>query len=343
MRKKHLILPLAVSAACLLVISAPVFGAADSFTVEDAKKLAASYLPSGSTFIRSETDSREYELKYYNETSQELYELEVSRVTKEVTKLDSQKLDHRGATEVTLTTAEIEKLVKKQYPSAANLSVWLDEDDGYYIYEAALTADGCRIELELHPKTGEILERDMDYTYVEPDSAAQSASSLIGYEKAKALALEQVPDAIITDIELEKESGTLVYEIELYKDGYEYDLLLNAQTGAKIYLSSHRDLWDDADSYHWDHHSTSYSAAGRHHSSHHKTSASSAAPAISIEQAKQILLEKVPGATIKELELDTDDGRLIYEGELRKGQTEYEFEMDADTGRFLEWEEDYDD
>lgn len=345
MKKIHITLPLAISAACLLTGAVPAF-AANSFTMEDAKTVAASYLPSGSTFLRSETDSREYELKYYNESLQELYELEVSRITQSVTKLESQKLDHRGSAKVTLSSAEAEKLVKKQYPAASDLFVWLEEDDGYYVYEVSLTTDDSKIELNIHPETGDILEKEIDYNYVSPDAFAQTASSLIGYEKAKALALKQVSDAIITDIDLEEESGILVYEIELYKDGCEYDLILNAQTGDKIYLSSHKDVWDDDHAFSWDHHAVTQSGRGRsydnshHDDSHHQKSAS---PAISLEQAKQLLLDKVPGAQIKELELDTDDGRLIYEGELRKGKMEYEFEMDANTGKFLEWEQEYDD
>ena len=43
------------------------------------------------------------------------------------------------------------------------------------------------------------------------------------------------------------------------------------------------------------------------------------------------------------MELDRDDGRMVYEGECRKGQMEYEFKLDAQTGAILEWEEDYDD
>ena len=42
------------------------------------------------------------------------------------------------------------------------------------------------------------------------------------------------------------------------------------------------------------------------------------------------------------LELDVDDGRAVYEGELREGSTEYEFEIDAVTGSFLKWEQERD-
>lgn len=54
---------------------------------------------------------------------------------------------------------------------------------------------------------------------------------------------------------------------------------------------------------------------------------------------KKIILEKVPDAIILELEQEYDNGKVIYEGEMKKDQIEYEFEIDAKTGEILEWEE----
>ena len=71
------------------------------------------------------------------------------------------------------------------------------------------------------------------------------------------------------------------------------------------------------------------------------TPPASGTTSITAEQAQQIALEKVPGATerdIYEFEVDRDDGRLVYEGEMRDGRTEYEFEIDAVTGAVLSWE-----
>lgn len=65
---------------------------------------------------------------------------------------------------------------------------------------------------------------------------------------------------------------------------------------------------------------------------------------IGLDQAKQIVLAKAPaGAYMKKLRFDHDDGKAVYEGELRNGLWEYEFKLDAATGAVLEWEADYDD
>lgn len=45
-------------------------------------------------------------------------------------------------------------------------------------------------------------------------------------------------------------------------------------------------------------------------------------------------------ANIVELELDEDDGALVYEGEACIGDVEYEFELNAYTGKLLEWDRD---
>ena len=34
-----------------------------------------------------------------------------------------------------------------------------------------------------------------------------------------------------------------------------------------------------------------------------------------------------------------DDGRMLYEGEIIYGNTDYDFEIDAQTGDILEWSE----
>ena len=62
---------------------------------------------------------------------------------------------------------------------------------------------------------------------------------------------------------------------------------------------------------------------------------------ISEDAAKKTILEKIPGATeehIKEWKTSRDDGRQKYEGKVIFEETEYEFELDANSGEMLKWE-----
>ena len=63
--------------------------------------------------------------------------------------------------------------------------------------------------------------------------------------------------------------------------------------------------------------------------------------AISLEEARDIALARVDGATTSNIsiELDRDDGWYVYEGEIFYNGMEYEFEIDADSGNILKWEE----
>lgn len=66
---------------------------------------------------------------------------------------------------------------------------------------------------------------------------------------------------------------------------------------------------------------------------------------IGINRAKEIALRKVPGANrthIGEFHLDYEYGRPVYEGSIYYNRWEYEFDIDAMTGKILKWEKDRD-
>ena len=56
---------------------------------------------------------------------------------------------------------------------------------------------------------------------------------------------------------------------------------------------------------------------------------------------KKTALKKVPGAGEDDIKihLDHDDGKVLYEGSIVYKERKYEFEIDADTGSILKWEE----
>ena len=62
---------------------------------------------------------------------------------------------------------------------------------------------------------------------------------------------------------------------------------------------------------------------------------------ISVEEARQIALAQVPGATlqdIREFKSDYENGRMQYESKIYFKQNEYKFAIDAYTGEIHEWD-----
>lgn len=65
------------------------------------------------------------------------------------------------------------------------------------------------------------------------------------------------------------------------------------------------------------------------------------------ERAREIALEKAglkeSEVTLIKVKLDRDDGRYVYEIEFKRGLTEYEAEINAEDGKILKFEKDFDD
>lgn len=147
----------------------------------------------------------------------------------------------------------------------------------------------------------------------------QNQGNYIGEAKAKSIALTDagLKESAVTFIKtkLEFDDGKYIYDVEFYQGNKEYDYEIDAVKGT--ILSKDYDIEDD-------------------------TPNTNNGSIISETKATSIVLEKVPGATSSNvsLHLDRDDGRQIYEGEVRYGGYEYEFELDAKTGKVLSWEKD---
>lgn len=153
-----------------------------------------------------------------------------------------------------------------------------------------------------------------DITEIGSDTASQIALEAAGFTEADVTGL-----CVKTD----QDDGRTVYEVEFWKDNTEYDYEILASTGEILSFDQ-----DEKNSKHV------------HHDTHHSETGQSSTE-ISLDEAKQLALDRVPGATEQNLkiELDYDDDYYKYEGEIIYDQKEYEFEIDANTGTFLEWSE----
>ena len=147
-----------------------------------------------------------------------------------------------------------------------------------------------------------------------------AAESYIGVERAKEIALDHAgvsaSKATFVRAHLDYEDGRRVYDVEFYSGSKEYDYEIDAASGDIL-------SWDyDAEYY-------TGQAAGQTGSY------------LSEAEVRQIVEDRAGvSGTFRELHLDRDDGRVVYEGEMRDGWTEYEFTLDAVTGTILEWDVD---
>lgn len=166
------------------------------------------------------------------------------------------------------------------------------------------------------------------------NSGSGAGSADIGRDAALEAALNDagVSEADTTRLKVSEDmdDGRKVYEIGFDVAEKEYDYEIQASDGA--ILSS------DVET------NEGYTAAqGSTQSQQNADNAGTGTSdaAVSLEEATRLALDKVPGATEQDIRinLDYDDGRQKYEGDIIYEQMEYDFEIDANTGEVIEWSE----
>ena len=151
----------------------------------------------------------------------------------------------------------------------------------------------------------------------------KSTSGSITTEKAKEIALKHAgvsaSDVFFIRAELDRDDGRQVYDIEFYSGNWEYDYEILASDGT--ILSFDQDI-------------EHYTIA----------SGSSSKQDIGMEKAKNIALDHA-GLSFSQVrfqksERDSDDSRIEYELEFRSNGWEYEYTIDAFSGKILNYERD---
>lgn len=365
------------AAAALLIaaLAVPAYAASNDIGIEKAKEIAlahAGVAESETVFLFAEPDyddgRLEYEVEFY--AGQTEYDYTIDAKSGQVMKFDtdlewyspesgagynwSGTIDAEKAKEIALTHAGV---------SAADtvyLSAKPDYDDGVKVFDVEFYTNGTEYDYEINAETGAVLSFDHELewrgtkaasssantssaTVTKPAAASSSASSAsaassssdIGADKAKSIALahaglsEGSVDFLYA--ETDWENGRRVYDVEFYADGREYDYEILAADGTIL-------GYDYDAEREWNLPAASSSAS----SSSGSTSASGSSY-IGTEKAKSIVTSRAGvSETFWELKLDWDDGRAVYEGEMRSGRTEYEFEIDAVSGTILDWDMDRD-
>lgn len=177
-------------------------------------------------------------------------------------------------------------------------------------------------------------------------------TSDIGKEKAVEIALEDAQlsesEVIRLHVSRDKEDNQTVYEIQFAGEDTEYEYEIFASNGDILSTDYEKlDTAQQAAAKEQDRQEEQYNSGEQNGQREQNSSGEQdgqreqGSAQITIEEASELALKRVPGAdagTLK-IELDYDDGIYKYEGDIIYEGKEYDFEIDAKTGDFLEWKE----
>ena len=125
------------------------------------------------------------------------------------------------------------------------------------------------------------------------------------------------------------DDGRARYEVEFTAAGVEYDYELDASDGR--ILSADSEVIDKGYRASQNGTTGSQNAAG---------TSQTAPGGVSIETAKQTVMDRIPGIDAGNIYIhpDYDDGISLYEGEAYYAEVKYEFEINAENGNIISWE-----
>lgn len=150
-------------------------------------------------------------------------------------------------------------------------------------------------------------------------------------DRAKEIALENAgvkeDQVAYIGAELDYDDGKQVYDVEFFTADYkEYDYEINATTGEVISMDYDAERFRQREE----------TKTGN------KTAETAAQSGLTVDEVKAEAL-KIAGladsqVTWGRISQDYDDGRMVYEGKFVFETSEYEFELDANTGNVIDWD-----
>ena len=183
-----------------------------------------------------------------------------------------------------------------------NYKIELDFDD-VMVYEIEFKVNNKEYDYEINALTGDIIEYEIDDKNYNTNNTSNTS---ITKDEAKQIALNHANVSNIYDYEIKLDDNK--YEIEFKNDDKEYEYEISL-TGKII----------------------KYSIDSNYKNPN---------PIITKEEAKQIALNHANVSDIYDYEIELDDNK--YEIEFKSSNKEYEYEINATTGKIIEYEIDTD-
>ncbi len=167
-------------------------------------------------------------------------QIEAQGLEAQGTASDAEYIGYERAIQVALTHADISN-------QDITPQVEMDFDDGEMVYDIEFLVDGREYEYEINARDGVIIDysqerADDGYERQEPKSAPipanptsppQTETGFIGEDAAREIAAAHIGIAPHAEmqVDMDKDDGLYVYEVEFHLDGMEFSYEIDASTG----------------------------------------------------------------------------------------------------------------
>lgn len=222
-------------------------------------------------------------------------------------------------TKISLEKAK--QIALKDAKSRNVTSAHLDKENGIWVFEVEVVDGNIEKDYTIDANSGKILdiEIEIDRNLYVPKKSNPAKEAKVSMDKAKEIALKAAKAGKVTKVELDRDYGILVYEVEVRDGNTEYEYKIDATTGAIVKTDIEVKRVQNT-----------------------QTQPSQNAK-ISMEKAKEIALKAAKSGKVTKVELDRENGMLVYEIEVRDGRVEKDYKINALTGEIVKSEVDMDD
>lgn len=206
-----------------------------TMTEAKAKELALQEVGSGNIIEFSyDNDDKipHYEFKILNDGVE--HEVEISALDGSVLKHDSKDRSD-GISNPVLDEVGVREIAEKLMDGTI-VRIRLEEEDHQPVYEVIAVDGTYKYEYEIDAVDGHVVNQEKEL--IDQVTALPHLETTIDVEQAKSIASTQVQGGVVTEISLDTDDRTPIYEVNVIANGIEYEYEISAVDGQVLQAST---------------------------------------------------------------------------------------------------------
>lgn len=239
------VIGVAAAATLLLFVCLSVVLAVNSIALGKAKDAASPHLSGTAEFVSYHNSVDRIILRYFDAMNQERIEIEVSKSTHKVIKMQSQKTGYIFSDGAALDDAALQRMFLNQMKGTSVRNIHIARSGDLQYAEITYTSSDSRGSYLMDPADGTLISFTVKFgsPVVIPYSPTGNNLKILKLSELKRIADFKVPGSVFQDIDIVYADAKFIAEIDLYKNGTKHILIFDASTGKELRHESYKDNW----------------------------------------------------------------------------------------------------